>query len=220
MQPQLPQLWLLDLRSLLHDERWRTLLPELSPERQARALSCRREEDAVRITGAGFLLQQALLSLNIPFSEQLFRNNVWGKPYLVSHAVEFSLTHASYYAACALDASPVGLDLEAPRITLAVAKRYFHPQEIAFLETLSEPEQPDALLRLWTIKEAYTKQLGRGLHIPLDSFYADLHESEANLYQDSRPIPVRLHEYRLGSLRLCLCSNSVRPEITQFIPNL
>ena len=220
MQPQLPQLWLLDLRPLMQDERWRAFLPELPIERQTRACSCRREEDAARLTGAGFLLQQALLSLSIPVSEQIFRKNDWGKPYLVSRAVEFSLTHAAYYAACALDASPVGLDLEVPRVTMPVARRCFHPDEVSFLETLSEPEQPDALLRLWTIKEAYTKQLGSGLHIPLDSFYADLHESEANLYQDSRPIPVRLHEYRLGSLRLCLCSNSVRPEITQFIPNL
>lgn len=220
MQLQLPQLWLLDLRPLMQDERWRAFLPELPIERQTRARSCRREEDAARLTGAGFLLQQSLLSLNIPVSEQIFRKNDWGKPYLASHAVEFSLTHASYYAACALDASPVGLDLEAPRITMAVANRCFHPTELTFLKSLPEPEQPDALLRLWTIKEAYTKQLGSGLHIPLDSFYADLRENGLYLYKDSRRIPVRLHEYRLGSLRLCLCSNSVRPEITQFIPNL
>ena len=118
MQLQLPQLWLLDLRPLMQDERWRAFLPELPIERQTRARSCRREEDAARLTGAGFLLQQALLSLNIPVSEQIFRKNDWGKPYLASHAVEFSLTHASYYAACALDASSVGVDLEAPRITL------------------------------------------------------------------------------------------------------
>ena len=105
MQLQLPQLWLLDLRPLMQDERWRAFLPELPIERQTRARSCRREEDAARLTGAGFLLQQALLSLNIPVSEQIFRKNDWGKPYLASHAVEFSLTHASYYAACALDAS-------------------------------------------------------------------------------------------------------------------
>lgn len=216
MQPQLPQLWLLDLRPLLHHEQWRALLPALPPERQSRVRSCRREEDAARLVGAGCLLQQALLSLNIPVSEQVFQTNDWGKPYLASRAVEFSLTHASYYAACALDASPVGVDLEAPRIPMAVAKRCFHPAELAFLDSLPEPEQTDALLRLWTIKEAYTKQLGRGLHIPLDSFYADLHESEANLYQDSHPIPVRLHEYPLNGLRLCLCSNSDRPEITQF----
>ena len=196
MQPQLPQLWLLDLRPLLQDERWRAFLPELPIERQTRARSCRREEDAARLTGAGFLLQQALLSLNIPISEQIFRKNDWGKPYLVSRAVEFSLTHAAYYAACALDASPVGLDLEVPRVTMPVARRCFHPDEVSFLETLSEPEQPDALLRLWTIKEAYTKQLGSGLHIPLDSFYADLHESEANLYQDSRPTPAACPEFR------------------------
>ena len=61
MQLQLPQLWLFDLRPLMQDERWRAFLPELPIERQARALSCRREEDAARITGAGFLLQQALL---------------------------------------------------------------------------------------------------------------------------------------------------------------
>ena len=95
MQPQLPQLWLLDLRPLLQDERWRAFLPELPIERQTRALSCRREEDAARLTGAGFLLQQALLSLSIPVSEQIFRKNDWGKPYLVSRAVEFSLTHAA-----------------------------------------------------------------------------------------------------------------------------
>lgn len=103
------------------------------------------------------------MSLSIPVSEQIFRKNDWGKPYLVSRAVEFSLTHAAYYAACALDASPVGLDLEVPRVTMPVARRCFHPDEVSFLETLSEPEQPDALLRLWTIKEAYTKQLGSGL---------------------------------------------------------
>ena len=92
MQLQLPQLWLLDLRPLMQDERWRAFLPELPIERQTRARSCRREEDAARLTGAGFLLQQALLSLNIPVSEQIFRKNDWGKPYLVSRAVEFSLT--------------------------------------------------------------------------------------------------------------------------------
>ena len=39
MQLQLPQLWLLDLRPLLRNELWLALLPELPPERQARALS-------------------------------------------------------------------------------------------------------------------------------------------------------------------------------------
>ena len=39
MQLQLPQLWLLDLRPLLQDERWRALLPELPPERQSRPIT-------------------------------------------------------------------------------------------------------------------------------------------------------------------------------------
>ena len=59
MQPQLPQLWLFDLRPLMQDERWRAFLPELPIERQTRARSCRRKEDAARLTGAGFLLHSS-----------------------------------------------------------------------------------------------------------------------------------------------------------------
>ena len=156
MQLQLPQLWLFDLRPLMQDERWRAFLPELPIERQTRARSCRREEDAARLTGAGFLLQQSLLSLNIPVSEQIFRKNDWGKPYLVSRAVEFSLTHAAYYAACALDSSSVGLDLEVPRVTMPVARRCFHPTELTFLKS-----RPETLAVGWCFDFQLVKEVPR-----------------------------------------------------------
>lgn len=220
MQAKLPQLWLFDLRPLMQNSRWRMLLPEIPPERQRRALACRREADAARLVGAGYLLRQALLSLGIPASRQIFRENEWGKPYLVSSDVEFSLTHAGHFSACALDASPVGVDLEAPRMTWQVAGRCFHPEELSFVQALPAPEQPDALLRVWTAKEAYTKQLGKGLIVPLNSFCVDLAGSCPVLRKDGSVLPERLHEYRLEDMRLCLCSFSERPEITQFIPKL
>ena len=219
MQEKLPQLWVFDLRPLLQNSRWRMLLLDVPAERRRRALSCRREEDAARLVGAGYLLRQALLSLGVPAERQVFRENEWGKPYLVSGDIEFSLTHAGQFAACALDASPVGADLEAPRITWRVAERCFHPDEISFARSLPEPEQADALLRLWTAKEAYTKRLGRGLTVPLDSFCVDLAGTRAVLRKDGRILPERLHEYRLDDgMRLCVCSRSERPEITQYVP--
>lgn len=220
MQAKLPQLWLFDLRLLMQNSRWRMLLPEISPERQRRALACRKEADAARLVGAGYLLRQALSSLGIPASRQIFRVNEWEKPYLVSNDVAFSLTHAGHFAACALDATPVGADLEAPRMTWQVAGRCFHPEELSFVQSLPEPEQPDALLRLWTAKEAYTKRLGRGLTVPLDSFCVDLAGAYPVLRKDGILLPERLHEYRLEGFRLCVCALSERPEITQFIPKL
>lgn len=220
MQAQLPQLWLFDLRPFFEHDRWRALLPELSMARRRRALSCRREADAARLAGAGYLLQQALLSLDIPLPQQRFFETEWGKPQLASHAVEFSLTHAGFYAACALDAAPIGVDLESPRITMHVAGRCFHPDEMVFLRSISESAQKDALLRIWTAKEAYTKKLGRGLSLPLDSFCVDLSGKSPVLRKDGAPLPERLHEYVLDGFRLCLCAESARPNLTVFSPPL
>lgn len=177
MTATLPQLWLLDLRAYQETSRWRTLLPSLPPERQRRALACRWEIDGARLACAGFLLQQTLASAGIPISDQVFTKNEWGKPRLASNAVDFSLSHAGTFCVCALDSSPLGVDVELPRISMAVAARCFHPDEAAFLQTLPEEAQKDALLRLWTAKESYLKYLGRGLRVPLDSFCVRLDET-------------------------------------------
>ena len=111
MTATLPQLWLLDLRAYQETSRWRTLLPGLPPERQRRALACRWEIDGARLACAGFLLQQTLASAGIPISDQVFTKNEWGKPCLVSNAVDFSLSHAGNFCVCALDSSPLGVDV-------------------------------------------------------------------------------------------------------------
>ena len=218
MQNQLPQLWLYDLRPLFENGRWRALLPLLPDERRLRVLACRKEADAVRLAGAGFLLQQALLSFGIPVSRQRFSKTDWGKPYLLSHGVEFSLTHAGPYAACALDAAPVGVDLDSPRVTLQIAARWFHPQELSFAASLPAQKQADALLRLWTAREAYAKQCGCGLCMPPGSFCVELLECGARVYRDAQLLPLQLQEYPLDGFRLCLCCKAGRPDITPFSP--
>ena len=209
-----PILLLWDLRGMMQDDHWRALLPELPAARQKKALSCRNPIDAARSACAGFLLQRALEDFGVPASAQVFRENAWGKPYLPAGPA-FSITHAGHFAACAVDASPVGVDLEQPRITETVAERCFHPDEVRYLHALSPAEQPDALLRLWTAKEAYTKYLGRGLTVPLSSFCIRLTTAEANLDLPQKTAPL-LHEYLLDSYRLCLCADAPRPVLEFF----
>ena len=214
MVQTLPGLWLWDLRGMMQDDHWRSLLPELPAARQKKALSCRNPIDAARSACAGFLLQRALDDFGVPASFQVFRENAYGKPCLPAGPA-FSITHAGHFAACAIGASPVGVDIEQPRITEAIAERCFHPEEVRHLHALSPAQLPDALLRLWTAKEAYTKYLGRGLTVPLSSFCVRLTAAEAKLDLPQKTAPL-LHEYLLDGYRLCLCADAPRPELTYF----
>ncbi len=203
------KLYVLDLRPWL-DGKWRELLPLLPEARQKKALACRRDADGARTACAGWLLQYALIQAGVPQEAQIFTENPWGKPLLRDRAdLHFSLSHSGTWAVCAVGASPLGVDVEPPRCTIAMARRFFHPLEIEALERLKPEAQPDALGRLWTAKEAYLKALGRGLTQPLNSFAVTL-TPEATLLDRS---PYRLHEYRLGDYFLCLCTPEARPEM-------
>ena len=198
------QLYVLDLRSR-DPQQWLELLPTLPEHRQSKALACRQDADRVRNAGAGWLLQNSLLLAGIPVADQVFVNNPWGKPRLAGREdLHFSLSHSGHWAVCALSDLPVGVDVEAPRCTPAVARRFFHPEELT-------SEDSVFLTRLWTAKEAFVKSLGRGLTIPLDSFLVRLTDDGAVLHQNHSPLPYTLHEYRLEQDLLCLCTTDDRP---------
>ena len=206
------KLYALDLR-YYENGAWRDLLPKLSPERRQRALACRFEPDKMRIVCAGYLLQQALERAGIPAEAQIFAENQWGKPYLKNHKdIHFSLSHSGIWAVCAVSDEKVGVDVELPRCTMAMAERFFRKEELEGLEALDRYHQRDALNRLWTSKEAFLKMLGKGLTLPLDSFTVRLGDTAA-LQQDYTELPYRLHEYRQGLYRICLCCTDPRPEI-------
>lgn len=198
-------LYILDLEQLSPARRSQ-LFENLPEERLKRIAACRHDADRLRIAGAGWLLQEALCRTGVPLQAQQFSQNPWGKPILTNREqVHFSLSHSGQWVVCCVSDLPAGVDVERPRCTPDVARRYFHPDELT-------AEDPVFLTRLWTAKEAFVKALGCGLTIPLDSFLVRLTPHRAELEQDYSPLPYRIHEYRLGGDLLCLCSPDDRPE--------
>ena len=131
-----------------------------------------RAEGARRLSlGAALLLDRLLLDADLPpagafaFGEQ-------GKPYLPDRpGVHFSLSHSGNWVLCALSEAELGCDVEGPRrCDLALARRFFHPDETDRLFSLPQREQDAAFVRLWTLKESYVKAVGLGLSLPLDAF--------------------------------------------------
>lgn len=143
--------------------------PLWPPERQrqlekTRNLRVRRERYAV-----WRLLELALdRSLGIKITDLDLRMDENGR--WEAEGVFFSLSHSRGAAACALSDSPVGVDIEEAEGFLRrfggksasrrLAQSVCTPGELA-----GEPEG-EALLALWTKKEAIFKRRGSGLFIP------------------------------------------------------
>ncbi|MDX3229749.1 4'-phosphopantetheinyl transferase family protein [Streptomyces sp. ME19-01-6] len=103
-----------------------------------------------------------------------------GRPYarrVGADRVEVGLSHTGELLVAGVSRrGRIGVDVEAagrPMPYADVGRRLCAPAERAALAGLVEPERERALLRLWTLKEAYTKALGRGMRLAFDEFEFD-----------------------------------------------
>lgn len=102
-----------------------------------------------------------------------------GKPALrTEHSLQFNLAHSGEFAAFAVAESKehrahVGVDVERARPrsgAMAIARRFFHPKEIAYLTSMAIDEQEAEFLRMWVRKEACLKAIGAGIEGMLAGF--------------------------------------------------
>ena len=144
------------------------LLTPQDAERQRRLyFEARRRQFA--ITRA--LQRQALSAYAADVSpmQWQFQVSAEGRPSLAPpfdrSGLHFNLAHTDGVVAMAVCRHPrVGVDVEkVGRAPLAVAERYFSPEEVAQLHALPAKAQPRRFLQLWTLKEAYLKAIGTGL---------------------------------------------------------
>ncbi|MFQ6669605.1 hypothetical protein Gotur_034792 [Gossypium turneri] len=115
-----------------------------------------------------------------------FRKNIYGKPEVEWHKddnfspppLHFNISHTSSMIACGVTINaPIGIDVEEKQRKLkndiiAFAQRYFSPYEVKLLTSISDPEvRRQEFIKLWTLKEAYVKALGKGFSaMPFKSF--------------------------------------------------
>ena len=85
-----------------------------------------------------------------------------GKPFFPDGRFCFSLSHTRSIVAVAVSDRPVGVDAETIRsVRQGVAERCMGPEELAWIA--NQAEENEALLTLWTCKEAMVKRSGQGL---------------------------------------------------------
>ena len=86
-----------------------------------------------------------------------------GKPFFPGHeSFHFNLSHSGGMALCALDESPVGVDIQMiQRRRPALPRRVCSPGELDWLE--KQPELWPAFTLIWALKESRAKESGQGL---------------------------------------------------------
>jgi 4'-phosphopantetheinyl transferase len=94
-------------------------------------------------------------------------------------AVSFNLSHTVGMVGIAVSPQAgvaVGFDIEPidRRVRLALADRYFRPEEVAWIASLDPTQRQHGFLRLWTLKEALIKATGEGLARDLASFWFEV----------------------------------------------
>ncbi|CAK9145139.1 unnamed protein product [Ilex paraguariensis] len=153
----------------------------LSPCEKENVFTMRGEELRKRALLARALVRTAISRYQInpevsPRSLK-FRKNIHGKPEVEWQnsddwnppPLHFNISHTSSLIACGVTMySPIGVDVEEKQRKiknniLSFARRYFSHHEVELLTAISDCEvQRQEFIKLWTLKEAYVKALGRG----------------------------------------------------------
>ncbi len=107
-----------------------------------------------------------------------------GKPYAVNFNIEFSISHCEEIVVCAINDSPVGIDIEKIKpINPSIIQKFFTSTEQEYVfgktpcaedyDTEFNDVQLKRFFECWTAKEAYLKYTGEGLTDNLSALEID-----------------------------------------------
>lgn len=161
----------------------RDLLEKISSERRTQISRFRFETDKMRSLFAEVLLRYALKK-RYGIEDLVLKTNEYGKPFLKDHEeIFFNLSHSGDWVVCGIGDRNLGIDVERIEdIEMSIARDFFAKEEWEYIRTIPETERLGVFYRVWTLKECYTKNVGKGMSIPLDSFYFAFSEARIDIH--------------------------------------
>lgn len=135
----------------------------MTEKRKAYVLSFKSQARRMLSVAAEMLVKEAISELkSIHVSDIILEKNSAGMPEIENCNIKISISHSGNMAVCAIDDSPIGIDIEKIReINLKVAERFCNNTELDYIYGAENTE--DSLFRffeIWTAKEAEYKRNG------------------------------------------------------------
>lgn len=113
----------------------------------------------------------------------------YGKPFIpTNHQIFFNISHSGDWVTCAIDSSPVGIDIElVQNIELDNINHFFSSEEYKQLTTKkSSLDKVKYFYELWTLKESYFKATGRGIFLPLNRVHIETESNNLSLFFNNK----------------------------------
>lgn len=161
--------------SKVTNEEYHRYFDMMDIEKQNKVERYKNIEDRIRSV-TGEMLARKMLSdyCGLPQDEIIFQCGKYGKPVAVNGA-EFNISHSDKMVVCAVDDSPVGIDVEKVRpINTGILRRLCTDTDLQYIlgnnttgNIIPENFSDCQLYRfyeVWTAKEAYFKCIGTGIN--------------------------------------------------------
>lgn len=166
------EIYAVNIKEKLSKDIYKQYFKIIDKEKKCRIFKFKNINDIKRTLIADILVRFIICNkLNIKNSGIFFCRNKYGKPYLkYPKGIDFSVSHSGEWVVCAIHVQPIGIDIEEIiSINCAIAAKHFSKKEISLLKKY-DYKNINLFYDLWTLKESYTKFIGKGLLLRFNSF--------------------------------------------------
>ena len=142
----------------------------LSDKRIEKVERLKKADKKAQSIGAELLLNYAVKQKYKTKTPVKWSTDGNGKLYLIDYPdLYVNLSHSGCYAVCAVNNTPVGVDIQRGReCDMKMARRFFTSEETYYINSSLDKEH--SFFKIWTRKESFVKAIGKGITIPLNSF--------------------------------------------------
>ena len=182
-----------------------------APDKRKRISSIKHRPSARQIL-ASDLLARAVICNRLARENQSieFGFNENGKPFLRGgEDFHFNMSHAGDWVVMAISSYETGIDIEKILpLDIEIARHFFTSFEYQQLKKVPAPLQLDHFFQIWTLKESYSKMIGAGLSMEMNSFSIELNAAAGSprLFPDnSSPVFFRQYDF-VSDYKLSVCS--------------
>lgn len=155
----------------------------ISNERKETIKKYHFDKDKLYSMFAEIMLRYALWE-QYGIQDFVMEKNEYGKPYLLNNKdIYFNLSHSGDWVLCGVGDTNLGIDVQQiDDIEPTVIEDFFTKEEREYLFKLNDTERIKTFCSLWTLKESYIKNVGKGLSIPLNSFMFRHEDNSIKIY--------------------------------------
>ena len=204
--------YLFDISSI-NEETFNKLLPLLKPYRKEKIDRLSNKNAKYLSLAVELLIKKACEDFGIDYLNKEIVFNENGKPSFKNSKYFFNTSHSGKYALCVISDKEVGCDIEEIKeYKEKVAKRFFTTKENEYLDLTNDKDE--LFYRLWTIKESYSKCIGKGLTIPLNSFEVSSNSNNVIIKGKDN---YHFFEFKHDNYQISICLNIDEKEKEKYV---